>query len=253
MTLLRLLFSRRWWWVTLLVLVAMAVMGRLGVWQLDRLQERRAANAELRRQLAADPLSLNEDLNGVELTTMADRRVRAVGRFDYSQQVLLKLQNFRGQAGGHLLAPLLLEGRDRAVLVDRGWIPEAELAPENWSDFDESGTVVVTGVIRLTETARGVEPPQEAQQEWYRINVQAIERQLPYDVLPVYVLQSPPPAREQELPYRQEPEIDLSEGPHLSYAIQWFAFSLMLGGGYIYYVHRRQDEANKDADGPDPA
>ena len=224
-------------------------MVRLGIWQLDRLQQRRAANEQLRQQLAAEPLSLNDaDLDELDLTAMADRSVTATGSFDFSQQILLKLQSFRGSAGGHLVAPLVLQGRERAVLVDRGWIPEAELAPENWEQFDEPGPHTVTGVIRLTETARGVEPPQEPQREWYRLNVEAIARQLPYDILPVYILQAPPPGGNQALPYREEPQIDLSEGPHLSYAVQWFAFTLMLGVGYVYYVFSRGGRGKEETE-----
>lgn len=237
----RLLFNRRWWWVTLLVIIAIAVMIRLSIWQVDRLQERRAANAVLREQLSANPLSLNEvNPDAVDLTAMPDRRVTATGEFDFSEQILLKVQNYRGSAGAHLVAPLVLEGQETAVLVDRGWIPEAQSQPDAWSQFDEQGTVRLEGVIRLTETARGVEPPAQPQQEWFRINVEAIERQLPYELLPVYVLQSPPRGDNESLPYREEPQIDLSEGPHLSYAIQWAAFSLMLAVGYVYFVYRQE-------------
>ncbi len=52
------LFSRQWWWVTLLIVAAMMVLARLGFWQLDRLQQRRAANAVLSATLAASPLDL---------------------------------------------------------------------------------------------------------------------------------------------------------------------------------------------------
>ena len=52
--------------------------------------------------------------------------------------------------------------------------------------------------------------------------------------------EAPPPDGNVALPYREEPRFDLSEGPHLSYAIQWFLFSLMLGAGYFYYVHRQE-------------
>lgn len=239
--LLKLLFGRRWWWVTLIVIVGMGVLARLGVWQLDRLAERRAANAALREQLAAGPISLNDPaLEPAALTEMAGREATASGQFDFSEQVLLQLQKFEGAPGGHLIAPLRLDGREEAVLVDRGWIPEAELAPEQWSQYEVTGAVTVTGTIRLSETARGVEPPSEPQEAVYRVNVEAIERQLPYEVLPVYLLQSPPPEGNTELPYRETVEVDLSEGPHLSYAIQWFAFALMLGGGYVYYVYREE-------------
>ncbi len=239
-----LLVSRRWWWVTIVVILGMMVLARLGFWQLDRLEERRAANAILEQQLASEPLSLNDvDLASTDLTAMPDRSVTATGEFDFSQQIMLRVQNFQGSAGAHLVAPLRLEGRDEAVLVDRGWIPEALQTPENWPTFDEPGTVTVQGIIRLTETARNVEPPSQPQSEWFRIDVEAIERQMPYELLPIYVLQSPPPGGNQELPYREQPTFDLSEGPHLGYAIQWFAFTLMLGGGYIYFVHHQEKEA----------
>ncbi|MFW5942450.1 MAG: SURF1 family protein [bacterium] len=239
-----LLISRRWWWVTILVIVGMGLMVRLGIWQLDRLEQRRAANAVLRQQLQAEPLLLNDVApDEVDLTAMPDRAVTASGTFDLSQQILVQPKNFQGSAGGHLVAPLRLEGREEAVLVDRGWIPEAEMAPSNWSTFDETGPVTVTGAIQNTETARNVPPPEEPQQEWFRIDVEAIERQMPYDLLPVYIMQAPE-AGNRSLPYRQEPEIDLSEGPHLSYAIQWFAFTLMLGGGYIYFIHQQDDESS---------
>lgn len=247
------LLSRRWWWVTILVLVAIAVMIRLSVWQMDRLEQRRASNAVLREQLSAEALSLNEvALQNADLTEMPDRRVVATGSFDFSEQILLKVQNFQGSAGAHLVTPLRLDGREEAVLVDRGWIPEAETAPESWSQFDVPGTVTVEGVVQLTETARGVSPPDEPQQEWFRVNVEAIERQLPYELFPVYVLQSPPAEGNQNLPYREEPEVDLSEGPHLSYAIQWAAFALMLAVGYVVFVYRQETGADDYQSPPSP-
>lgn len=239
MTLLKTLFNRRWWWVTLLVLAGMAVMIRLGIWQLNRLEQRRAQNADTIAQLEANPLNLNEDVPA-GLPEMENRKVTVTGEFDFSEQVLLKLQNFQGTPGGHLIAPLRIPGRERAVLVDRGWIPEARLAPENWSEFDVTGTVAITGYVKPTETLSR-DPAVERsgpQREWYRVNVEAIAEQLPYNLLPVYILQAPPADDLEALPYREEPQFDLSEGPHLSYAVQWFLFTLILGGGYIYYVRR---------------
>jgi surfeit locus 1 family protein len=43
------------------------------------------------------------------------------------------------------------------------------------------------------------------------------------------------------------PVYDLSEGPHESYALQWFAFALTLGLGYPFYVRKqlRQSHSRK--------
>lgn len=56
----RALISRQWWWVTLVVLALMALFARLGIWQLDRLEQRQAANAQLVAALDSTPIDLND-------------------------------------------------------------------------------------------------------------------------------------------------------------------------------------------------
>jgi surfeit locus 1 family protein len=234
------LFNRKWWWVTLVVIAGVALLVRLGIWQLDRLEQRRAQNAQLVQALEAPPFDLAEAPLPRDLEALKDRKVMVRGQFDFERQMALKLQNWRGQAGVHLITPLLIEGRDTAVLVDRGWIPEAEAAATNWSQFDEPGTVTVNGYGALPQTlsqSSGNETNSGPQREWYRVDVAAMEEQLPYELLPIYALQAPE-GDNTVLPFRNEPEFDLSEGPHLGYAIQWFAFSLMLAVGYVVYVSK---------------
>jgi len=66
---------------------------------------------------------------------------------------------------------------------------------------------------------------------------------MPYPLAPFYVKAAP--TGDNALPVEIAKEIDLSEGPHLGYAIQWFIFSLGLGAGYVLFVNRslRQDAA----------
>jgi surfeit locus 1 family protein len=239
MSTLKYLVSRRWWWVTLMVLAAMAFLVSLGNWQLDRLAQRRAANAVLAEQLAAAPLDLNDlDVDIGALPSMPDRAVTVTGEFDLGEQFWLKLQNFGGQAGGHLITPLRIAGRDDAILVDRGWVPFGDADPARWGQYDEPGTVTLTGVIRGTEASDRASVPEAGSREWFRVDVEAMGGRLPYDVLPVYVYQTDDDG--QTPPLRAQPEIDLSEGPHLSYALQWFLFALMLGIGYVFYVRRAE-------------
>jgi surfeit locus 1 family protein len=242
--------SRRLWWSALIVLAGMAIMIRLGFWQLDRLAQRRAYNAELVHQLALPPLSLAGDVLPIELRAGGDlaalknRSATARGTYDFSHQVVLKLQSWQGQPGAHLITPLLIEGSSRAelaVLVDRGWVPYTEATPQSLPQFDEPGPVTVTGFIQLsqplpTDSSRPAGP----QTEWYRLDIAALQAQMPYQLLPVYIQQSPPPGPggNVKLPYRVEPVFDLSDGPHLSYAIQWYSFALIFGGGYVYYVYK---------------
>jgi surfeit locus 1 family protein len=232
MTLLKTLFNRKWWWVTLVVVVGMAVLARLGIWQLDRLDERRAANAQLAAALDAPPFALTADFLPSDPTTLKDHWVTASGAYDFDYQGIIKLQNFQGQAGVYLVAPLVLEDGATAVLVNRGWLPVNET---NLSQFDEPGAVTVEGYAALSETLSRGSRAEATDLEWFRLDIEQIETQLPYNLLPIYIVETGETA---DLPIHLQREIDLSEGPHLGYAIQWVSFCLMLGVGYVFYVRR---------------
>lgn len=235
----RVLVGRRWWWTTLLVILGMLFLARLGFWQLDRLDQRRARNAEFLQQTSAPPLILSGEPLPEEAQVLRDRPAQARGEYDYVHQIILKEQSWQGRPGVHLVTPLRIAGSQAAILVDRGWIPAADVTAGDLSRFDEGSEQTVNGVIQLSQTLSGnrASVPGEPQQEWYRIDIEAIQQQMPYDLLPVYLLLSPlDESVPSELPYRIAPDIDLSEGPHLSYAIQWFLFAALLGIGYLRYV-----------------
>lgn len=254
MRFLRLAFSRGWWPTTLLVLAGIALTVRLGIWQLDRLSQRRSFNAHARAMQAAPALDLSaaglpDDLSGMEY-----RPVRAEGVFDFVRQVAIRNQAWArdwGYENGYaLLAPLMLDD-GRAVLVNRGWIPAESDSPAAWRAYDWPGRVVVDGVLRLPleegEMGGGVPDPPLAPGQtrldfWNLIDIPRIQRQVPYDLLPVYVQQAPGPGSIGP-PFRSLPELDLSEGPHLGYALQWFTFAALLTFGYPVYLRRQAGTA----------
>jgi surfeit locus 1 family protein len=241
--LLRALTSRRWLLSTLAVLLGMILLARLGIWQLDRLEQRRAQNQELRLALAAPPIRLAEGNIPDDLTNRKDHAVIVEGEYDISRQIILKLQYKDGQPGVHLVTPLLITGSNSALLVDRGWIPQSSYASDRGASFDITGLATVNGYIGLSQTlsrpATGAPLPDTPQREWYRIDIAAIQAQMPYPLLPIYVYQAPSPGGNTLPPLRQERDVDLSEGPHLGYAVQWFIFSLLLGIVYVVYVNKR--------------
>lgn len=241
------LFGTHWRWATLLVVIGVFILIRLGFWQLDRLEQRRARNAQLSHQLSLLPLALTGESLSIEAAELKNRLAMAEGYFDYEQQVTLKLQNLRASdgfisplqsVGVDIITPFVIEGSQTAVLVNRGWVSEGDSA--NLAHFDEAiGPTTVTGRIQLSEILppdREPAPPSMPQAEWYRVDVEAIAAQMPYELLPIFIEQLPSEQNPTGLPYRQAQTYDLSEGPHLGYAMQWFAFALIFGGGYLYYV-----------------
>lgn len=257
----RALVSRKWWWVTLLVLGLMALLARLGFWQLDRLEQRRAANAQLIAALESEPIVLNDALGEYRGLApdavsgdLANRDVVVTGRYDYEEQRALKLQSWDGRAGVHLITPFLIEGADTAILVDRGWIPDAEHAAGN-AFSGETGTQTIDGYVALTETisrrTADAIVPTDPGDELFRVDIATLSEFTPYPLTPFYLKLSPVGRTPAELPIPVPKEIDLSEGPHLDYALQWFIFSLGLGTAYVVYVYRwlRQKDAG---DKPEP-
>lgn len=233
----KVLFGRRWWWSSLIVIAGVLFLGRLGLWQLDRLEERRAANVILEERFYGEQLNLNEALPD-DPAALVDRRAVVEGRFDYSGQLILKEQRFGGRPGIRLVTPFLIDGKDEAILVDRGWIPAEEVVRGELERFDEVVEGRIEGVLQRSQTLPGNRETivEAGQVEWYRIDIEAIESQGAYDLLPVYLVLTPVEENSTELPLREDVEIDLSDGPHVAYAIQWFLFALILGIGYVRYV-----------------
>ncbi len=239
----RLFVSRRWWWVSLLVIVGMAITFRLGIWQLDRLQQRQDRNAEFVEQINSPPLALNGAPLPFSSEELRDRLASAEGRFDFSEQIVLVQQNCQGRPGVHLIAPFIFKGSNVAILVERGWIPAHEYEAGSLDRFSDQDQSSVEGSLQLSEPLSGGRETavDGRQQEWFRINVESIQNQMPYELFPLFLMEEPPAEIQEDLPYRVEPEIELSDGPHLGYAIQWFFFCLILASGYVYFVRTRSE------------
>ncbi len=255
---LKTLFSRQWRIATILVIVAIGVQVLLAVWQLARLQERRAYNARVQHQLDQPPLTLEASTPLDDLSTMEYRSVVVRGEFDFTQEIALRGQSWNGKLGARLLTPLRIAGSDRAVLVDRGWIPYEEMENGQWPQYAEPGEVIVRGQIRASRQDTGLgfrtDPtplPGERLTAWNQPNIAAIGAQLPYPLLPIYIQQAPDPDPDTVLPYAGLPPLDLSEGSHLGYAGQWFMFAIVFAVGYLVFVRHQLREAAKRQAEPD--
>ncbi len=106
---------------------------------------------------------------------------------------------------------------------------------------------------KLRRQPSAVSAPTGELNEIYRVDVAAIQPDLPYTLLPFYVKESPLAANPRTTPpLRTARDVDLSEGPHLGYALQWFTFSIGLGVAYLIFVNRQlaiDAEAQVDARG----
>ena len=232
--------GRRWWLPVLAVAMA-ALCIRLGFWQLDRLEQRRSANAARAAGLAQAPVDVGDALAEPDA---AYRPVTATGTYDPTAELVLYGRPLDGRPGDHVLTPLVL-GDGTRVLVDRGWVPTAEDADRTVppAAAPPAGPVTVEGVLVPGEDgdAFGDQDPVGA----------TVIRAVNLDELVAagaavaptgYVLltaQTPAPAT-LPVPAPLPPE---DEGPHLSYAIQWFAFATIALVGAVIVLRRGRRQA----------
>jgi surfeit locus 1 family protein len=218
-----------------LTLVA-AVFVRLGFWQLSRLEERRAANRAAAEARAEPPreLGVGADWTAEELN---ERWVEARGAFDHAHEVVIRGQAFQGTPGVLVVTPLRLAASDSAVLVLRGFVPAADAVRADIDSLREPGEVRVGGLATPIASGGGQPLDYSGRTTWARLDLAALRSRLPYPVLPVLLRQTPDtglPAMPRRLPI---PE--LSDGPHLNYAIQWFAFAVMAVAFAVLVVRKR--------------
>ncbi|GAC1514612.1 MAG: hypothetical protein NVS1B4_02660 [Gemmatimonadaceae bacterium] len=236
----------------LTALLIALLFGRLGVWQLHRLGERRAKNALVASRLAAPPMPL-DSLVTTDTAALHYRRVRIKGTPDVAHEFALAGASRNGSPGVNLMVPVLCDGGGDAVLVVRGWIYSPDGATVDASRWREATQREFLGYV-----AEFTRPPASAQSATPRTGVvrwmdhHAIATRLPYPLAPFYVIQLVAPAEPQgTMPARFPPPF-LDEGPHRAYAVQWFAFAaLAVAGGVVLLARGRTAARARHASSPE--
>jgi surfeit locus 1 family protein len=231
---------RRLLWFLLLAVVLAAGCIRLGFWQLSRLAKRRARNAVVSARLA-EPMvpimALRADSSSVL------RRATISGAPDFGHEIVLAARSYQGSPGVYLFTPLRVAGNDTAVLVNRGWIYAPDGATVDLRGWREAGTSFV-GYAELLPKGTSSVPDGVLRRDARiarELNFITVNSLLPYPVSSLYLVAT---AQDTTKPVAERvarlPPPTLDEGPHLSYALQWFAFAaIALIGGVAVTVRGR--------------
>lgn len=220
--------SRRW--TRLAATVVLLALITLGFWQLERAAEKQRlqdlynARAELSpkgpEHLTQRPESLDHF------------RISVTGQYDQRYQILLDNKVHQGQAGYHVLTPLLLEHGVSAVLVNRGWVPWGPSREKLPEALAPAGEVVVAGRLRVP-SAVGFTLGSSAsstngwQVLWQSLDLKRYQGLAPFEVYPVIIRLNPD--SEAGGFVRDWPDYsDSWVARHRGYAFQWFALALAL-------------------------
>lgn len=223
---------------TLFALAVSLGCTRLGFWQLERLRERRQANALVLARLGEAPVPLE---NLPHNSTVRFRRVTTSGTYDFANEFVQTTRTRNGAPGVHVITPLRRSGTDTAVLVNRGWAYTPDGMKVDLSVFREDSSALIDGFVEEFSTAAGPVSTPSVERAVRRLDRDSIAARLPYPIANVVLVQQKDSgefvAVERGTPVRVEPP-RLDEGPHRSYAIQWFGFALVGIAGSAIVLQR---------------
>lgn len=251
------LFKWQWLFFILLVLTVVTLFINLGLWQLRRHAQKVDYNTVIESRITNEPSSFEDlksnfalDIDISAKNSAAYRAVTIMGEYDSTKELLVRNREYQGRPGYHVITPLILNDGN-AILIDRGWVA-SELERMEQLDIANApeGAVQIQGVLLAehdppTGRVGAKDPAEGILEKVFWVDVERLSQQMPYELEPAYIrLKSQTPAQASEYPV-PAPIPALSNGPHIDYALQWFAFALVTICGCFALMYQTVKKANK--------
>ena len=223
----------RFWIVTAATVLTMAATVSLGLWQLDRAAQKLALQAQISERGALAAWSTQDLVSAADAMTSVHRPVRLSGTWVPDRTVFLDNRQMNTRVGFFVVTPLRLEGSERVVLVQRGWVPR---------DFNDRSRVPVvptlTGLVQLE--GRLAPPPGKLYELGdaapgpirQNIDLPAFAQETGLPLLGVSVLQTDAAA---DGLLREWPRAAIDVQKHHGYAFQWFSLCALAGLLYLWF------------------
>jgi surfeit locus 1 family protein len=239
----------KWIFGHVLCLVLVLVFIRCGFWQISRLHQKQDRNAIIHAREEAPVATLDEALqDGADAAEY--RRVKVAGTWDIADTVLVRSRSLDERPGFHVLTPLVVG--DEAVIVNRGFAPLGGGSDEDIISnlVPKTSRAVVEGILRASETRGSFGPKDAAGKQLVvnRVDVPRLQEQVDHQLVPVYLQLTEP-----EPPPNTFPEVlplpATDEGPHRSYAVQWFTFATVGIVGWPLLLRKQARDLAGEGDG----
>ena len=230
---------------TLVYLCLLPLLIALGIWQLDRSEEKRIFLEQQKQGLTSSEIIQLSTAIEADVDALRYKKVQVTGHYDQAHQFLIDNQISAGKAGYFVLTPFVLQGGDKAVLVNRGWVllnQDRSVLPD--LQIKKEQTVVIGRINRFPSVGiklAGAEIPTEGWPSVVQvIDNQVLAKKLAYSLSPFQIEldKGMPEGFKREW---QTTTIMLPE-QHTAYAMQWFGLAFTLTILFIWHSFKRNDE-----------
>jgi surfeit locus 1 family protein len=216
----------------------------LGFWQLDRAKQKQSIIDLQTQRQSTETISFTASLPE-NSDDFLYKHIKAEGQYDGQHQYLLDNQISKGRAGYFVFSPFRLKNQDKAILVNRGWIPLGQ----HRSDFPdvsiENNETTLTGRINRFPTVglklAGAEIPTKSWPALVQvIDANVLAEQLGYSLLSFQVELDKAADNGFDREWR-EPLVMTPE-KHIGYAVQWFLLALTLTVLFAKYGFKKDND-----------
>ncbi|MCF6252151.1 MAG: SURF1 family protein [Methylococcaceae bacterium] len=232
------------WVSVLLYLVLLTLLVMLGFWQLGRADEKKIFLAKQKLSVGKEIIKLSSVIDA-DSKSLRYRKAEITGHYDQGQQYLIDNQIVNGQAGYFVMTPFILDGMNKAVLVNRGWIilnkdrrvlPDLSVSTLKATLTGRINNFPVVG-IRLT----GAEIPTDGWPSVVQVvDSKVLSNKLGYTLYPFQVeLDAAIPGG-----YLRDWKENTVMPPeqHVAYAVQWFGLAITLTILFFWFSSKKLNE-----------
>ena len=227
------LYSRRFWLLTLAVVLVAGTTFSLGQWQLRRAAQKEAVQAAIESKNMLPALDGRALAATKNIADQLHRRVLVQGVWQPAYTVYLDNRPMSGRTGFWVLTPLALQGSEQTILVQRGWVPR---------DFTDRNRLPEVSTPAGLVTVEGrIAPPPSKLYEFKGVDLGPIRQNLDLAAfrletgLPLLdgsLLQTGAPS---EGLLREWAAPNLGVDKHYGYAFQWFGLSGLVLALYLWF------------------
>lgn len=228
---------------TLVYSCVLPLLITLGVWQLNRAEEKQIFLKMQEQRLQSEVVVLKPD-TPVDLALLKYSKVSVAGHYDNAHQFLLDNQINAGVVGYFVLTPFVLEGSDKTVLVNRGWIPLKDRTQLPQITVTDTPTTLLGRINSFPGVGLKLSGAEMPSKNWPSVvgvvDSAVLSATLGYPLLPFQIELSDT----QPNGYKRDWQKTTLMRPeqHKAYAVQWIALALVLTVLFIRYSFKKVND-----------
>jgi surfeit locus 1 family protein len=227
---------------TLVAILMLLIFLALSYWQVQRAQQKRLLQTQFEQCAKAKPLLLSP-----AMADMPEKyrycAVQVTGHFDNEHVLLLDNKIYQHQVGYEVLTPFVPNTGQRALLVNRGWIPLGQTREHLPQVPSVAGNQTLYGIIAVPAAkpfmlAQQLEHPNQWPVRIEQIEIERLQTLMSVPLYPIVLLLSPEASHGFVRAWSGVPST--AGNKHLGYAVQWFALAIVVVIIFIRLSYRRQ-------------